>query len=103
VLPCAAAWPFAAAASRGVGLRGLATRVKPYTIDASPRVTSTAPGMSYSVSPGALLSGTIGMARATASSATGRLTQKHQRQSAYSVSTPPSSRPTADPPPAMAP
>ena len=40
---------------------------------------------------------------ATAMTATGTLTQKHQRQSAYSVSTPPSSSPTAEPPPAIAP
>ena len=59
--------------------------------------------MSYRVSPGARLSGTIGMAATTATIATGRFTQKHQRQSAYSVSTPPSSRPMAEPPPAMAP
>ncbi len=38
-----------------------------------------------------------------AMAATGMLTSRHQRQSAYSVSTPPSSRPTADPPPAIAP
>ena len=31
-----------------------------------------------------------------AMAATGMLTSRHQRQSAYSVSTPPSSRPTAD-------
>jgi hypothetical protein len=43
------------------------------------------------------------MASTMARIATGRFTQKHQRQSAYSVSTPPSSSPTAEPPPAMAP
>jgi hypothetical protein len=43
------------------------------------------------------------MPAAMVMTATGRFTQKHQRQSAYSVSTPPSSRPTAEPPPAIAP
>ena len=51
----------------------------------------------------ALLSATIRTASTAAISAIGMLTSRHQRQLAYSVSTPPSSRPTAAPPPAIAP
>ena len=43
------------------------------------------------------------MAASTATMATGMFTNRHQRQDAYSVSTPPSSRPIAAPPPEIAP
>ena len=44
-----------------------------------------------------------GWPRSTAMMATGMFTNRHQRQDAYSVSTPPSSRPIAAPPPVIAP
>ena len=50
-----------------------------------------------------LASGSPYVTFVVATMATGTFTQKHQRQSAYSVRTPPSSRPTAEPPPAIAP
>jgi hypothetical protein len=43
------------------------------------------------------------IAPTVATAAKGMLTKKVQRQSRYSVSTPPRIRPTAPPPPAMAP
>ena len=53
--------------------------------------------------PGALLSRTIGTAANAVAIAIGTLTPRHQRQDAYSVSTPPRIRPMAAPPPAIAP
>ncbi len=55
------------------------------------------------MSPCALVSLTIGSVTAIAKIATGMFTSRHQRQSTYCVSTPPSSRPIAAPPPEIAP
>ena len=66
-------------------------------------VASSTPGTSYLVSPWALLSWTSGIAAAATISATGTFTPRHQRQEAYSVSTPPTISPIAAPPPASAP
>jgi hypothetical protein len=53
------------------------TFVNPYTSATRPSVAVMAPGMSYFVSPSALLSCTNGTASATAASAIGMFTNKH--------------------------
>ena len=55
------------------------------------------------MSPGALLSLRTAIAPAAMRIATGTFTPRHQRQEAYSVRTPPTSRPIAAPPPESAP
>ena len=66
-------------------------------------MASSTPGTSYLVSPCALLSLTSGNAAAATMMAKGTLTPRHQRQEAYSVSTPPTINPIAAPPPESAP
>ena len=62
-----------------------------------------APATSYRAAPVALLSLTKRAASTAATIAIGTLTNRHQRQEKYWVRTPPSSRPTAAPPPEIAP
>ena len=81
-----------------------AARVKPYTSETRPSVERTTPG----TSSGERLRPPAGSritkyAPSAAMIANGMLTKNVQRQSRYSVRNPPSSRPTAPPPPAMAP
>ncbi len=79
-------------------------RVKPYTRATRPVVDRTTPGMSS----GARLREPAGsrmtiQAPTAATIAKGMLTKKVQRQLRYSVRKPPRIRPTAPPPPAIAP
>ena len=68
-----------------------------------PPETSAAPGRSSRERPAAAWWRSSAAAPVTASPAKIRFTYRHQRQDRYSVSSPPSSSPTAPPAPATAP
>ena len=88
--------------SQSVQPRGSACE-KPKTIRNRPSDTATAPGMSNcGRSDGTWLVSSATAAN-TAGTAITTFTYRHQRHDRYSVSTPPSSRPTAPPAPATAP
>ena len=79
-------------------------RVKPYTSATRPRVDRTTPGMSSEerlrLPAGSRMTK---YAPTAATIANGMLTKNVQRQFRYSVRKPPRIRPTAPPPPAIAP